>query len=197
MVKSYRNNATVKKILNADFTQLAPSVIKQIDKDKKFKNISHCLKKRSYKLNWEKVRSEILEQMEGLLDTPLHGVLTRSWEGYEKIQKTAFEQIDSGLDTVSIIPLRSHKIRSRQRPQITLSIEQCDKIILPITIDLELMLSNVVVKLQHGKITDIIAGTCQGIGIVRYENIKLIKQKISEFYLLEKIENTGITKVAA
>lgn len=197
MTKNDRNNVTVKKMLNADLTQLPPSVLKQIDEEKKFKYISQCLKKGGYKLNWEKVRSEILEQMEGLLDTPLHSILTRSWEGYEKIQKIAFEQIDSGLSTISIVPLCSHKICSRQCPQITLSIEHYDKVILPITVDLKLMLSNVVVKLQYGKITNIIAGTCQGIGIVKYENIKLIKQKISAFYLLENIEASEVMRIAA
>ena len=191
------DNISLKKILRANLTQLSEPLLEQFDAEKKIHAISHCLKKQSSKLNWENIRKEILWQMDSLLDIPLHSVLTRSWEHCEKVQRLAEAQIDSGLDTVSIVPLRSHKIHSRQCPQITLGIDTCERIILPISIELNLSLSNVVVKLQHGKIINIISGLCKGAGVVKYEHITLLNRKIPEFHLLECIDNQDTLREAA
>ena len=187
---------SLKKLLRPNFVQLSEHCLQQFDNDLNIKKVRNCLEKQSSQINWLSFRKEILSQLENLLDIPLYSVLTRSWDSYEKVKKIASAQLHSGLDTVSVVPLRSHKIRSHQQPQMTLNIENCEKIVLPISISLDLSFSNVVVKLQHGEIKRVLSGLCKGSGVVKYGDILLAERDIMEFHLSEEISKEKITEPA-
>ena len=176
---------SLKKLLRPNLAQLPVVVLKQFDSEQSINPVKLCLKNQPSNMEWTSFRREILGQLESLLDIPLHSVLTRSWEKCDKVIHTAQSQLDSGLDTVSVVPLRSHRIHSQQQPQITLSIDGCEKTVIVLTINLELSLSNVVIKLQHGKIKRIISGLCKGTGTVKCGNTLLVERDIMEFHLLE------------
>lgn len=176
---------SLKKLLRPNLTQLAGNVIKQFDTEPNIQSVRSCLENQPTNMPWASYRKEILKQLENLLDTPLHSILTRSWIKCEKVSRTATIQLESNLDTVSIVPLRSHSIRSHQQPQITLCIENCENTIIPLAINLNLSLSNVVVKLQYGKIQRVISGLCKGQATIGCGKTVLVKRDIMEFHLLE------------
>lgn len=175
----------LRKLLKANLNQLSTRSLQQFDNESDVKKVKDCIKQQSSQMKWSSFRKEILGQLENLLDIPLHTILTRSWESCEKVKKIAEIQIASGLDSTSIVPLQSHKIRSHQQPQMTLNIENCETTIFPLSIALELSFSNVVVKLQHGKIKSILSGLCEGTGIVKYGEILLAERDIITFHLTE------------
>ena len=178
---------SLKKILKPNLTQLPDNIIKSFDAEPNIQSVRSCLESQPTIMEWPSYRKEILNQLENLLDLPLHSVLTRSWMKCEKVSHTATTQLESGLDTTSIVPLRPHRIRSHQQPQVTLCIENCENTIIPLTINLNLSLSNVVVKLQHGKIQRIISGLCKGSASITCGSTLLAERTIMEFHLLENI----------
>lgn len=177
----------INDLLKPNFADLPDDIVMQFDKDHAIVKLCNCLKQKAPHVEWHVFRKEILEQLEKLIDTPLHALLTRSWRQYDKLTKVIHDQIDNESEDVAVIPLHAHHVRSNQTPQLTLNIENCDRTILPIQINLDLSLKNTVVKAQYGKVISIMSGLCSGEGSIRYGDITLLETTISEFHLSEVI----------
>ena len=186
--------ANLRKLLKANLNQLSKQSLEQFDNEPNVKKVKDCLEQQSTQMQWPSFRKEILGQLENLLNIPLHTILTRSWDNCERVKEIAEVQIASGLDSTSIVPLQSHKIRSHQQPQMTLNIENCETAIFPLSIALDLSFSNVVIKLQHGKIKSILSGLCEGSGTVKYGDILLAKRAIMTFHLTENFSENKVAK---
>ena len=190
-VMTKTKQTSLKKLLKPNLTQLPDNIIKLFDAEPNIQSVRSCLESQPAIMEWSSYRKEILNQLENLLDLPLHSVLTRSWMKCEKVNHTVTTQLESRLDTISIVPLRPHHIRSHQQPQVTLCIENCKNTIIPLIINLNLSLSNVVVKIQHGKIQRIISGLCKGSASITCGSTLLVERSIMEFHLLENINETN------
>jgi len=175
----------LKTLLRPNLHRLSYSQQKQFDAEPKIAQIRRYLQQHAPKNNWDSFRTEILTQFENLLAIPLRPILIRSWDQHQDIQQISLSK-SRGCSKNNMLPLATHTLCSQQHPSLVMQVEQNKNISLPLSIVLELSLSNVILKLHHGKVERIVSGICQGSGHIKYGDTLLVQREFMGFRLNER-----------
>jgi hypothetical protein len=175
----------LKILLRPNLHRLSYSQQKQFDAEPKVAQIRSFLHEYAPKNSWNTFRNEILTQFENLLAIPLRPILVRSWNQHPDIQQISLSQSRSHLKN-NILPLATHTLCSQQQPNLVMQVEQGKTISLPLNIVLELSLSNVILKLDKGKVERIISGICEGSGHIQYGDTLLAQREFMGFRLTDR-----------
>jgi hypothetical protein len=128
--------------------------------------IQSDLKKQVPNLSWQAVEGEIGAKMAEVLNVGLDEVLLAGWQKYRGLQEYADPQKHPPEET-SLVPLGKHTIRSSHRPRVDLLIGEVAIGGLRLDVQLALELEGIVLKVHHGKIWDLCAGSCQASGTLK------------------------------
>ena len=175
----------LKTLLRPNLHQLSDAQQQQFDAEPKIAQIRRYLHQHAPSNHWDAFRTEILTQFEYLLTIPLRPILIRSWNQYEDIRHISLSKQRIHASN-AVLPLATHTLCSQQQPSLVMRVEAGKNISLPLNIELELSLSNVIVKLEQGKVQRIMSGICKGSGQIQYGNTLLAKREFMDFRLTER-----------
>jgi len=175
----------LKTLLRPNLHQLSDSQQTQFDAEPKVAQIRHYLQQHAPKNNWNVVRTEILTQFENLLEIPLRPILIRSWDQHQNIRQISLSKSRYCSEN-NVLPLATHTLCSQQQPNLVMQLERGKNVSLPLNIVLEISLSNVILKLNQGKVERIVSGICQGSGHIKYGDTLLAHREFMGFRLTDR-----------
>jgi len=145
-------------------------------------NISELKRKITQKdarLKWKNVLDEVFATSSKLLNIGLKEILESAWSKYEEVKKYLDED-KFDTDETFLIPLVKHTIVSNHNPKIEIRIGEIYVGEIDFELNLELILSGIILKINQGKIQGVKAGKCRSKGIFACEGIALFEDSSSE-----------------
>ncbi|OGP75431.1 MAG: hypothetical protein A2Y80_01075 [Deltaproteobacteria bacterium RBG_13_58_19] len=131
--------------------------------------LQEALARKAPAISWSLFPSEFNLKVIELLDIDLADIFVRSWNKYRILKDYADPDQHSPDETI-LVPLGEHTIKSEQHPHIDIFLNETRLTTVDFQISLSLVLKGIILKLQGGRITEILAGSCQGKGSIKCEN---------------------------
>jgi hypothetical protein len=154
------NAMTLNDLLKPDFKHAKRIGWQEADKDASIQQIRTALEQEITELDWDSVKDEIYQQLDTLLDISLYDVLERAWLTSKPVSQAIEKQLLNQSDSVAVIPLLPHKVRSKHQPSLQIHLNHKEVGELPLVATYTFRLSAVLLKIQYGKIQTILAGKC-------------------------------------
>ncbi len=179
-------------LYKANFSHLPETAIRDLEATEEIQLLRSDIKAQIPGSNWTNIRVEILKEMQLLLDIKLQPIFIESWQTHQDVIREINVQKQSATDEISILNLSDHEIRSTHSPSLNITIAET---VHPMRafIGITLMLRDVSLIVQHGKIKEILSGTVNGKGFMQYQNATLIEKEFLDFDIAGKIADE-ITK---
>lgn len=127
-------------------------------------------------VGWPATWSEIVGKMKDLLDIGIPEIMVSAWNKYQILLKY-LDRKKYGPDETFLVPLAEHTIRSVHRPFIEVLINDQSVGKIQFGIDLSLHLKGIILKIQDGKIKEILTGSCKGKGILKCEDLIIMERE--------------------
>jgi hypothetical protein len=120
----------------------------------------------------EIVAKAVSEELAGLLDVSLVGIMLRAWSKYELVRKYL-----ASNETV-LVPLLTHTIESTHEPSLDLT--QANIVIkrVQFSVSLEIEVEGLVLKIGQGRIQQIEAGNFTASGSLDCEGVTVAEKKL-------------------
>lgn len=183
---------TIKSLLNADFTQLSASSMRDFESTDNIQQLRHSLQENVPDHQWTIIRQQVLTQIEQLLDIPLHPILVKAWSTHDAVKREIEQQQANRTNhEESIVVLDSHEIRSTHSPTLTTKVGKDNTINLRFFIGVVLQLKHISLKIQQGEIKAVLAGVMSGNGFMQHQNITLIEADFFHIKLAGGISNSA------
>ncbi len=150
-------------------------------------NLRDRLAKEVKRLPWEGVLHNIRDRFEALLDIGLPDILVGGWNKYRILRKYVDKE-KYPPEEVIMIPLVDHTIESEHHPYLEFLVneESIGKIEFQITVSLTL--EGFTLKIQDGKVKEILTGNCKGKGTIKCENAVLFERELTPIHLPGSID---------
>ncbi len=136
---------------------------------------------------WGGVLHNIRERFEPLLDVGLPDILAGAWNKYRLLLKY-LDKEKYPPEEVILVPLVDHTIQSEHHPHLELLIDEKSIGKIEFQITLSLTLEGFTLKIQDGKIKEILTGTCKGEGTIKCENAVLVERELAPIRLPGSID---------
>jgi hypothetical protein len=127
------------------------------------------------KLHADEVLRQVGEKVFELLNTPILDVLARAWKQSRTLRESLESTRRSPSETV-FLPLVDHSISSEQRPYIEVLQNERPIARLVFPVSVALRLEGMVLKIQDGKIKEILAGNIKIKGTVKFGDFVLLEK---------------------
>ncbi|MFN3232339.1 MAG: hypothetical protein ACE363_09300 [Alphaproteobacteria bacterium] len=126
-------------------------------------------------ISWPAAKSTLADALTEALDVKLIDIVGGAWSKLKQLQEYRDPQRHPP-EEVSLVPLIEHKVRSIHAPAIDLLSGETVIAHLVFNVVLVLKLDGVTLKISGGRIVEIVSGTCQGTGILKYAEQKLAEK---------------------
>jgi hypothetical protein len=202
-----RSIDNLKELFVPDFNSLSATTIRDFEAADEIQQLHQTIRKEIPKGNWEAIRKEIFRQMIDLLDIPLPPVFLDAWQQQQEVRRELIRQQDKMLldadggenannsDISAVISLTDHEIRTTHSPSLTLKMGNHETGETPVAIGkirlfigVKFHLQDVTLKIENGKITEVLSGQATGHGVMQYQNATLLEQEFLKFDLPQKLQ---------
>jgi ABC-type transport system involved in cytochrome bd biosynthesis fused ATPase/permease subunit len=160
-----------------------------LEKTKQAANLKEELAKESKLIQWSIVREVLIDKTIGMLDIPVLIFLSPAWKKYKEIMEFADTNKYPPNET-ELVSLADHSITVEHHPylQVTYRGVALKNAKLTFTLEAELIVQGVVLKIQNGKIIAIEAGTVKGNGKLLLEDQLIMNQEFGSYRLPGRID---------
>ncbi len=155
---------------------LQEDIISKIDFQDKITELKKLVNKKEPRLKWKIVLDEVIGVSTKLLNISLKDILESAWKEYDEVQKYLDED-KYDTDDVFLIPLVEHSIVSEHFPKIEILIEDSCIGRIDFKIQVELVLSGVILKISEGNILGVKGGSCKSNGTFLCEGVTLFENE--------------------
>ncbi len=138
------------------------------------------INKKEPQLKWQKVLEEIIAASIKLLDSKLKDILESGWEQYSEVQKF-LNGVEFSEDETFMVPLINHTITSEHHPKIEIRLGEIYVGAIDFKLQLQFVLSGVILKISQHKIQSVKSGKCVASGVFLCEGIVIFEEEGSEF----------------
>ena len=157
--------------------------IKQEDfKSENWQQFKDRLSKEIKGIKWTGSKFEIIPRIAELLDIKIPTIFLSSWKKSDEIKKLLEESVSSPEDKFEV-NLTEHSITSEHKPYIEVIIKNVPVYKIEFDLDLTFTIDGFILKIQNGKIHEIVSGTCKAKGTLSWEQIKLLEKNLEPIKL--------------
>lgn len=174
-------------LLQPDFKSAEKIGWKDAETEKEMQKIRMALEAEISGLEWDKVKSQIYQQLDKLLDVSLGAVLARAWVSSRQVSKVIEQQNEKMIDEITVVPLLDHKVQSIHEPNLKIMLSDTQIGQLPLMVKFAFSLNGILLKIQFGKVQSILAGKCKGVSSLSYQGVILQEKQIEAFDLPNEI----------
>jgi hypothetical protein len=135
----------------------------------------------------EGVSSEVMENLQGVLDVSLVDVVLEGWGKYKELLQYR-DRTRYPPDQTILLPLAHHEIHSIHKPYVDVLLGDRPIGRVTFTVDLRLTFDGVVLVIRDGSIWEVKAGTCEGRGLLSCGAIELADRRIVKFDLPGRVK---------
>lgn len=142
--------------------------------------------KKMAKIKWSVVLERIVDNLPGMLNIPIPGIVAKAWCEYKELHKYRDQNIYPPGETF-LLPMAKHTIRSEHHPALEICIngQQIGKI--EFTVAVSLLLEGLILKIQDARIKEIIIGNCSAEGTIMCENLVILEKKSPNISLPDSV----------
>jgi hypothetical protein len=112
------------------------------------------------------------------LDIPVTDVVIGAWQRARDL-RAALETTRESAEATALVPLLSHAITSEHRPYVDIVVEGVPLARLVFPVKVEFRLEGVVVRVRQGQIADILAGSIQVKGTLKFGDFVLFERALA------------------
>ncbi len=134
------------------------------------------------KVKWPMVLGPIAEKMVDLLDIPIPTIMVASWKKY-KVLLEYLDRVKYPPGEVFLVPMAEHTILSEHHPFIEIKVDERPVGRIEFEITLSLNVEGILLKVQDGKIMEVVTGNCTGAGKISCENQVLVEKETGSITL--------------
>jgi hypothetical protein len=132
------------------------------------------------------VMDEAQRALGSMLDISLGDILTSAWVTSGKLREAA-DPARHKPDEIIRVPLLEHTIRSKQEPVLEFTLNGHRAFSVKFTIELELRLAGVVLRVWDSRIHEIVSGSCNAVARLSVAEAKLAERTTREIMLPARI----------
>ena len=120
----------------------------------------------------------ISKAVQDALDIPVTDVVIGAWQRARDL-RAALETTRESAEATALVPLLSHAITSEHRPYVDIVVEGVPLARLVFPVKVEFRLEGVVVRVRQGQIADILAGSIQVKGTLKFGDFVLFEKALA------------------
>jgi hypothetical protein len=120
----------------------------------------------------------ISKAVQDALDIPVTDVVIGAWQRARDL-RAALETTRESPEATALVPLLSHAITSEHRPYVDIVVEGVSLARLVFPVKVEFRLEGVVVRVRQGQIADILAGSIQVKGTLKFGDFVLFERALA------------------
>lgn len=134
------------------------------------------------RVKWTVASGTVSKKLSDILDIKLMNIIETGWKKYAELLKYT-DREKYPPDSVLLVSLAEHTLKSEHKPSIEILVngEVCGKIDFDVAVSLTL--SGMILRVQDGRITGIISGTCKGEGTLKCEDTLIVKKSLDTITL--------------
>jgi len=184
---------TLNQIFAFKEKELAQDKLSEIESSERIFSLKERVSKEVKEIKWPVTFSEIIKKIGDLLNIPIPDIMIKAWNKYGILQKYLDKKKYSPEETI-IIPLAEHTIKSDHHPYIEILINDEPVGKIKFDINIALTLKGITLKIQNGRIKEILTGDCKGRGTIKYENLVILERQLGSISLPGSIDlGQGVT----
>jgi len=160
------NSITLRDLLLFEDEGLFVKDISRFESLEKLSSIKKILAVKARSIKWAAAIEEICSKTDDLLRIPIQDILVSAWNKYRMLSDI-MEKSKASPNETFLVSVVEHTIKSEHLPYIEIMVngKSIGKIDFNISVDLFLKGFNL--KINNGKIKEIITGSCKGRGIIK------------------------------
>lgn len=178
---------TLNKIFSFNEKDLPQRILSEIESNEKLSLLKESVSKEVKEIKWATTFNEIIKKIKDLLNISIPDIMVKAWNKYGFLQEYLDKEKYPSDETI-LVPLSEHTIKSEHHPFVEILIN--DKSIgkIEFNINIVLTIKGIILKIQNGKIKELITGSCEGKGNVKYENLIILERDIESISLPNSID---------
>ncbi|MFC2032405.1 hypothetical protein ACFLUS_03455 [Chloroflexota bacterium] len=167
-------------------TQLSAKRLSSAESSEKMAAVKRKLLQEA-KVMWPVMLDIFLEKIKDILNITIPDIMIAAWNKYKILLQYKDREKYPPCDTF-LVHLAEHSFQSLHKPfiEIWINNQLVDTIDFDITV--ALTLKGISLKIQDGKIKEIIMGTCKGKGSIKCENKLILEKEMKSFTLPDSIK---------
>jgi hypothetical protein len=183
-VRGRRSMNSPQTTLNEFFSQagkLSPEQLSKIGASERLSSLKEKILEEA-KVKWPVAFGMVVEKISDLLDVKLLDIMVIAWGKYRSLQRYLDREKYPPGETF-LVHLAEHTIKSEHHPSIQILVN--DKLVgkIEFNIAISLMLKGIILKVQDGRIKEIITGTCKGKGTIKCEDYVILEKETESISL--------------
>ncbi len=192
------NIMTIRRLVDADLTQLSEPLRKEFEATEAMEHIQSALYKKLPYMDWQVALGHIFTQIEGLLDKPMLEVLEVAWQKNEAIQQLLQAQSDDDKRNIGqVFSLPEHELRTAYNPILDVQLDSEVLGRLRFFLGVKLDLSNLRMRFDSTNSLEVVEGKASGDLVLQYQNITLIERSFLNKDIISNIKDTNIVDAFA
>ena len=120
----------------------------------------------------------ISKAVQDALDVPVTDVLIGAWQRARDL-RTALETTRESPEATILVPLLGHAMTSEHRPYVDIVVEGVPLARLVFPVKAEFRLEGVVLRVRHGQVANILAGTVKVKGTLKFGDFVLFEKALA------------------
>lgn len=146
------------------------------------KSMKESLFRKTKEVKWSVAFREIMNRIEKLLDLKLTDIMIDAWSKHQSVREF-MENSKKKPDDIFLLPLTEHEISSSHRPYVEILVNEEPLGKVDFTVEIIINLEGILLKIQNGRIIEIVMGSCKGSGSVACEDVTLIERELEKLNL--------------
>lgn len=182
-----KSQITLNQFFSFKEEELLQSRLSTMESTKKISSLKEVFLKEAKGIRWPVAFNEIMKKIGDLLNIGVLDIMVMAWNKYSLLLKY-LDREKYSPDETFLVPLAEHTIKSEHHPYIEVLIN--DKMIgkIGFDINISLKLEGIILKIQDGKIKEILTGSCKGEGTISHDDFVIFEKSLEPIQLPGSID---------
>ncbi len=182
-----KTNLNMKDLFEVEKDRVPSAKRDALENSRSVEELKKELGKKSKLIKWDVVRDVFEEKAVEMLDLPLLNVFLQSWRKYKEILEFADPEKYPANET-NEVSLADHTMKVEHKPYLQVTYRGVPVKKIEFTLEAELKLQAVILRIQSGKIMAIQAGAVTGKGALLLEQKSVMEKTFGSYDLAGSID---------
>lgn len=178
---------TLSQFFSYNEKELSQKRLSTIESSEKISSLKEIVLKEAEEVSWPAAFNEIIKKIGDLLNISIPHIMVMAWNKYRILLKY-LDREKYSPDETFLVPLAEHTIKSEHHPYIEILINEKPVGKIDFNINISLTLKGIMLKIEGGKIKEILTGTCKGKGTITFEKLAIMEKETESFSLPGSID---------
>ncbi len=190
------SDISLKELFDLDEGELSQDDLAKVDSDEAFASLREQILEEIKGVKWagatqneilKGVGDEVLKKVAELLDIGIVDIMLKVWDEAGILNKYLDKEKYDPEETV-LVPLAEHTIGSTHQPFIEILVNDKRVGKVEFVISIKLTVDGMTLKVQDGKIKELLTGKCEGSGSIKFAGVAIAEAETREIQLPGKID---------